>query len=175
MAELTPIKAETTSFNNIRILARFCEKIFIRKSDNIRRQQICCGFCMVNMREIKAGDLFWSDFEGKRSIGEVIDTDIGQGKVLMAEGDNEFWYDIVDLFPIPIGDEVLGDLGFIKGDKEGARIEFKRGPFSILKLDSGETWLMYRDEVRHLSKLEYLHELQHHHRAMTNFGLIFKE
>lgn len=130
---------------------------------------------MVNMRNIKEGDLFWTDFEGIRSIGEVMDTDIGQGKVLMAEGEREFWYDIIDLYPIPINDEVLDDIGFIKGDKEGERQEFKRGPFSILRLDSGETWLMYRDEVRHLAELAYLHELQHHHRSMTNFGLIFRE
>lgn len=130
---------------------------------------------MINIREIREGDLFWTDFEGNRSIGEVVDLDLGQGKVLMTEGENEFWYDENDLHPILVNDEVLENIGFIKGDKEGERTEYKRGPFSILRLESGETWLMYRDEVRHLQKLDFLHELQHHHRSMTNFGLIFRE
>lgn len=130
---------------------------------------------MIKMRDIKEGDLFWTDFYGKRSIGEVMDTDLGQSKVLMAEGENEFWYDVKDVSAIRIDDEVLADIGFIKGDKEGERSEYKRGPFSILRLNSGETWLMYRDEVRHIAQLDFLHELQHHHRSMTNFGLIFRE
>lgn len=129
----------------------------------------------MKILEIREGDLFWTDFEGTRSIGEVMDIDIGQQKVYMTEGERSFWYDVHDVYPIVIDDALLEEIGFIKGDKEGERTEFKRGPFSILRLDSGETWLMYRDEVRHLVRLDYLHELQHHHRAMTNFGLIFSE
>lgn len=130
---------------------------------------------MIKIQQVKEGDLFWTDFEGKRSLGEVIDRQIGQGKVLIDDGENAFWYAVQDLYPVAVTDDVLSDIGFIKGEKAGERVEYRRGPFSILRFDSGETWLMYRDEVRHLANLEYLHELQHHHRSMTNFGLIFRE
>lgn len=128
----------------------------------------------MKLREIKESDLFWADFEGERSIGEVMDIDIGQRKVLMTQGENTFWYDVEDLYPIPINAEVLEDIGFIKGEAEEDRVPFKRGPFTIIRGLEGETWMMYRDEVRHVTGLDYLHQLQHHHRSMTNFGLIFR-
>lgn len=131
---------------------------------------------MIKLQEVKTGDLVWADFEGKRSIGEVLDLDLAQRKVLLEEGENEFWYDVDDLYAIPIDDSVMDELGFVKGEVEGVGYRFDRGPFTFTRsFDGQESWLHYRDEVRHLRNLEHLHQLQHHYRSMTNFGLIFRE
>lgn len=132
---------------------------------------------MIKISEVKNGDIVNARFEDVVNMGEVEQVDHGERKALVSHGDQEFWYDEEDLSPVPFTIESLETLGFVEsGDPviKGSGRAFVKGPF-ILQFpeaaDIDHIHLIYRDEHRDLHGPIFLHQLQNHYHAMTNFHL----
>ncbi len=131
---------------------------------------------MIKLSEIKAGDIVNARFEDVVNTGEVIEIDGAEKKVLVAHGDQEFWYDINDLSPIPLTVNTLETLGFMPSpdpvlNNEGAA--YVRGPFIVRypEKNRNSMLLTYRDEHREISKDIAVHQFQNHYQSMTNIHL----
>ena len=134
---------------------------------------------MIKLSDLKEEDIVMVDFEGQMRTGDIIEISSGDKKVKVAHGENEFWYDFHDLHAVPIDADQLTELGF-KTVKEPASdgIIYERGPFSLQFVQKGtdrHALLHYRDETRHIHDLQFVHQLQHHYKGMTNFVLSWPE
>jgi hypothetical protein len=132
---------------------------------------------MIKFHEIQVGDIVMVEFDGQMIDGEVTELSRGEKKVCVAHGEQEFWYDINHLHPVPLTEEQLIKLDFEKvedPDQNGKGQLFVRGPFSLKFLNranDNELILSYRDEHRHLVEAIYVHQLQNHYKGMTNHEL----
>src|SRR5258705_13737498 len=86
---------------------------------------------MIRFHELKVGDYVQADFEGQRSEGEVIGLDGADKMVNVQTSVQDFWYTPDQLYPIPLDDNQLMQLGFEKEVYEDG-VKYKRGPFRIL-------------------------------------------
>ncbi len=129
---------------------------------------------MLKLNELKSGDIVLADFEGQKRIGDVLEVSRGDHKALVAHEETEYWYDLNNIYAVPLDDEILADLGFTKSEGGGDGTLFVRGPFTLQYVTNGpdkHCLLHYRDETRHVHNLTYLHELQNHYKGMTNHEL----
>lgn len=132
---------------------------------------------MIRLSEVKKGDIVNARFEDVTNTGEVVQVDREEKKALVAHGDQEFWYDIDDLTPVPFNVANLEKLGFFPTADpviKGSGTAYVRGPFIIQFPEEENTQkihLIYRDEHRNLNGSLYLHQLQNHYQAMTNMHL----
>ena len=128
---------------------------------------------MIRFHELKVGDYVLADFEGQRSEGEVIGLNEGDKMASVQTSVQDFWYTPDQLYPIPLDDNQLMQLGFEKEAFE-AGVKYKRGPFRILLPAPGnfshfEMW--YREDRRHHPDVHYVHQLQNHYLDMTKIHL----
>jgi hypothetical protein len=134
---------------------------------------------MIKLNSLKEEDIVMVDFEGQLRIGDITEISTGDKKARVAHGEQEFWYDFHDLHAVPIDNNQLTELGFkVVDDPSNDGILYERGPFSIQFVQKGpdkHALLHYRDETRHIHNLQFLHELQHHYKGMTNFVLSWPE
>lgn len=134
---------------------------------------------MIKLHDLKEGDIVMVDFEGQMRTGDITEISTGDKKAQVAHGENEFWYDFHDLHPVPVDEPHLFELGFRKSDDAAADgTLYERGPFTLQFVRKGgdqHCLLHYRDETRHIHDLQYLHQLQHHYKGMTNFHLTWPE
>lgn len=128
----------------------------------------------MKLTEVKEGDIVVADFEGQKRVGDVLEVSRGDKKALVAHGENEFWYDMADIYAVPLDHEILEELGFKKAEDQSGGLSYERGPFTLQYVASENdryNLLHYRDETRHVHNMQYLHQLQHHYKGMTNFEL----
>jgi hypothetical protein len=129
---------------------------------------------MIKLQEIKAGDVVMVEFDGQLIDGEVTEVSRGDKKVQVAHGEQEFWYDIGSLHPVPITEEQLLKFDFERVDDTGngqAQL-YVKGPFSVKILNNNNDMVLaYRDEERLLHDTVYVHQLQNHYKGMTNYEL----
>ena len=130
---------------------------------------------MIKLSEVKTGDIVNARFEDVVNTGEVLQVDREEKKVLVAHGDQEFWYDIGDLSAVPFTMDSLSMMGFLKTDDsaiKGSGIAFVKGPFIARFPDISDPKhmiLTYRDEHRDLHGDLFVHQFQNHYHSMTNF------
>ena len=131
---------------------------------------------MIKLSEIKTGDIVNARFEDVINTGEVREIDGAEKKILVAHGDQEFWYSVEDLDPIPLTVSKLETLGFMPSpdpalNSEGAA--YVRGPCVVRypEKDKSSMLLTYRDEHREISKNIAVHQFQNHYQSMTNIHL----
>jgi hypothetical protein len=118
--------------------------------------------------------LFWQILKARKGWETCLRLAGALKKARIAHGENEFWYDLQHIFAVPLESEILSELGFTKTTAEENLAVYERGPFSIRFVrehNDSFSLLHYRDETRHVHNMDYLHQLQHHYRAMTNFEL----
>ncbi|QHS62823.1 hypothetical protein [Chitinophaga agri] len=133
---------------------------------------------MINLHDVKAGDTVLVEYEGKTVEGQVLEVNREDKQVCVLTGEQEFWYELKDLYSIPLNEEQLLKLKFKKDESlsvNGQGEIYVRGPFSV-KLhtlpDGGPgTRLDYRDEHREIKGSITVNQLQNHYHAMTNFHL----
>jgi hypothetical protein len=134
---------------------------------------------MIKLSDLKEEDIVMVDFEGQMRIGDITEISSGDKKARVVHGNQDFWYDFHDLHPVPINTDQLTELGFKPvNDASSDGILYERGPFSLQFIQKGEdkhALLHYRDETRHIHNLQFLHQLQHHYKGMTNFVLSWPE
>lgn len=132
---------------------------------------------MINLHDVKAGDTVLVEYEGNMVEGHVLEVNREDKQVCLQTGEQEFWYDLKDLFSIPLNEEQLFRLKFKKDDISaiGNGNVYVRGPFSVklYELEDGHqaTRLDYRDEHRDIKHSITVNQLQNHYHEMTNFHL----
>lgn len=129
---------------------------------------------MIKMNEIKMGDYFMGEFEGKMWEGEVINLNHDEKQVCLATDVQDFWFDIGHIYPIPISDEALRKLNFLREDMPDGSVKYKKGAFRILipkPDDFSHMEIWYRDDKRHNPQIQYIHQLQNHYLQMTKVHL----
>lgn len=132
---------------------------------------------MINLSELKVGDIVLAKYEEQVMEGKVlqVDHELKQICVLTHE-EQENWYSPEDLHPIPLTEQELVKLKFVRTDEEavhGNSRAYVRGPFTVI-LSHGEepaTVLHYRDETRNIAGNIMVHQLQNHYAGMTLFHL----
>jgi hypothetical protein len=129
---------------------------------------------MIAYSNLKKGDLVVADYEGKKVKGEVIDLKGSSHQACILSGEQEFWFEAKDLYPLEIDEESLNALGFEKQLLDDGKVKYLRGAFRMVINQPGnfsdyEIW--YREDKRHITGSIYLHELQNHHLDMTKTHL----
>src|SRR4030095_351964 len=129
---------------------------------------------MIKYNQIKVGDLLIGEYEGKKWEGEVIRLNHAEKQVCLATDVQDFWFETEDLYPIPISDESLRKLSFVREDMPDGSVKYKKGSFRILATkpdDFSAMEIWYRDDKRHNPQIQYIHQLQNHYLQMTKVHL----
>jgi hypothetical protein len=130
---------------------------------------------MINLHELRTGDIVLAEYEGNRSEGEVIDVDREEKKANLQTAVQDFWFDSNDLYAIPLDEEQLAKFGFEKMEMPDGTVKYMRGPFRLLFSEKGnfsrfEMW--YREDRRHLTHSLMVHQLQNYFHEMTKVDLV---
>ena len=129
---------------------------------------------MVNFHEIKVGDYLQGEYEGKMWWGEVTGINNDEKQVALKTEVQNFWFEHDKVFPVPLSDEALMRLNFIKELDDNGEIKYKKGPFRILipkENDWANMVMWYREDHRFHPEIKYLHQLQNQYHSMTKMYL----
>ena len=129
---------------------------------------------MVKFSEIKLGDIFLVDYDGRRFEGEVNDIDHEDKLISLKNGEQEFYYAPDHLYPIPLDEDQLVKFKFKKEIATDNSVKYMRGPFRIQiphqnQFSDFEIW--YREDRRHIQHPIGIHQLQNHYHQMTKVDL----
>jgi hypothetical protein len=78
------------------------------------------------------GDLIQADFGEQCFDGQVTEVNHEDKQVCVHNGDQDDWFDVNDLYPIPVDDNQLQKLGFEKQVNEDKSVKYLRGPFRVM-------------------------------------------
>jgi hypothetical protein len=129
---------------------------------------------MIRFQDIKEGDIIQADFGGKRFDGQVTEVNHEDRQIRVHNGDQDDWFEVNDLYPIPVDDVQLEKLGFEKQLNADNTVKYMRGPFRVMipsKDQFNEFEIWYREDHRHLHHPIGVHELQNYYRQMTKVDL----
>jgi hypothetical protein len=129
---------------------------------------------MIKFNEIKTGDFLMGEYEGKMWEGEVTKLNGDEKQVCLATDVQEFYFETGNLYPIPINDEVLRKLSFLREDMPDGSVKYKKGSFRMLiqKADDfSHMDIWYRDDKRINPQIQYVHQLQNQYYQMTKVHL----
>ena len=129
---------------------------------------------MINLNELKVGDYVMVEFEGGMRRGEVRRLNKDEKQVCVETEVQDFWYEPIHLFPLPLNDEQLLLLNFTKDEMANGTVKYKKGSFRLVipakdNFSTVEIW--YREDKRHNPNIHYIHELQNQHLDMTKVHL----
>ena len=127
---------------------------------------------MLKLGELKEGDIVRIEDEGLSREGTVVDISREEKQALINNGVQEFWYDLDQIYPVPLDDEQLTRLGFVK-EVDGDSVKYMKGPFRIVIVNNNfsdiEMW--YREDRRHFNTPIGVHHLQNLYHNMTKVHL----
>jgi len=128
---------------------------------------------MIKFSELNIGSVVIADNDGDSKKGKVIDLN-GDEKQACVDTGQEFWYEMDQLYPVPLSDKELSELRFTKEIRSDGNVKYMKGPFRLLIAKEGdfshvEIW--YRDETRRFPHELSVHVLQNHFLAMTKMPL----
>lgn len=130
---------------------------------------------MINYNEVKIGDFVNADYEGQLSFGEVTNLNGDEKQVCVQITDvQEFWFATEHLYAIPLTEDALLDLNFIKETNADNSVKYKKGSFRLVTPIAGdfsklEIW--YREDKRHNPNVHFVHQLQNQYLDMTKIHL----
>lgn len=126
---------------------------------------------MLKLNEMKTGDLILAEYDGQWHEGEVIQVDPIDAKVFVMTGpDQEYWYEMKHIKPIPLDEAQLFKLGFQKQVLDDGGVKYMKGAFRVLLHKAGEFSnfeIWYREDQRHINQPIYVHDFQNKYAAMT--------
>lgn len=127
---------------------------------------------MLKLGELKEGDIVRIEDEGVSREGTVVDISREEKQALINNGVQEFWYDLEQVYPVPLDDEQLTRLGFVK-ETDGESVKYMKGPFRIVILnnDFSDIEMWYREDRRHFNTPIGVHHLQNLYHNMTKVHL----
>ena len=128
---------------------------------------------MIRFNDLQPGDRVIAEYEGQKWEGTVKELNREDKEVCVETSVQDFWFTPEHLFPIPLSDEQMINLGFsklpndngVKYLKDAFRLQIPReNDFNTL-----EIW--YREDRRDLKQPISVHELQNHYYQMTKMEL----
>lgn len=126
----------------------------------------------MKLGELKEGDIVRIEDEGVSREGTVVDISREEKQALINNGIQEFWFNLDQIYPVPLDDEQLTRLGFVK-EADGESVKYMKGPFRIVILNNNfsdiEMW--YREDRRHFNTPIGVHHLQNLYHDMTKVHL----
>ena len=129
---------------------------------------------MIDFNQIKIGDYVLADSGDQKWNGEVIELNHDDKQICVETEVQSFWYDPEDIYPIPITDESLIKLNFVREEEPDGTVKYKKGAFRILiprKDDFSDIEMWYREDVRSSPNVQYIHQLQNQYLQMTKVHL----
>ena len=129
---------------------------------------------MIKFNEIKVGDYVIAEYEGKMWSGEVNRLNKDEKQVCVETDVQEFWFEPEHLYPMPLNDENLLKLNFVKEHLTDGSVKYKKGSFRLLIPLAGDFShidMWYREDKRHNTGIQYIHQLQNHYFEMTKIHL----
>jgi len=128
---------------------------------------------MIKFNELKPGDLVIAEYDGQMWEGVVTELNNEDKEVCVETSVQEFWFTPEHLFPIPLSEEQLLKLGFVKTEVDGG-VKYMKDSFRVFlperdNFSNIEIW--WREDRRHLIHPINVHELQNHYRQMTKVEL----
>jgi hypothetical protein len=130
---------------------------------------------MIRMSELKPGDIVMAEFEGQRWDGVVKELNREDKEVCVETSVQEFWFSPDNLYPIPVSDEQLLKMGFIRHVNEDGSVKYMKDSFRILiprRQDFSHMEIWWREDHRYLHQHINMHELQNHYLQMTKVELV---
>lgn len=129
---------------------------------------------MIKFHEIKVGDYLIADNDGDKKQGEVTNLNGNEKQVCVNTGAQDFWYETEQLSAIPLDDDQLTKLKFLKEENEDGTVKYMKGAFRMMlpakdNFSRFEIW--YRDEHRQILQPINVHQLQNHFYDMTKVHL----
>ena len=128
---------------------------------------------MLKLNELKPGDLVLLNDEGVKREGTVVRVSYEEKQALVNNGIQEFWYKLENIYPIPLDENQLFRLGFVKEESNGS-VKYKKDSFRLVIPKEGdfsniEMW--WREDRRHFNFPIGVHELQNLYLDMTKVTL----
>ena len=128
---------------------------------------------MLKLGDLKSGDIVALNDEGIEREGTVVRISPENHQALVDNGIQEFWYSLDEIKPIPLDENQLMKLGFVKEDADGA-VKYKKDSFRLVTPKQGdfshiEMW--WREDRRHFNFPLGVHDLQNLHLDMTKVPL----
>ena len=130
---------------------------------------------MIKFNEVKIGDLVQVDYKGKTWEGEVSGLNGDEKQICVTTEVQDFWYDLEDVYPLPLNDERLLNLNFHKQENEQTgEIKYSKDAFRLVipaESDFTNIEMWYREDRRYHPDVHYIHQLQNHYLQMTKVPL----
>jgi hypothetical protein len=128
---------------------------------------------MIQFNEIKIGDYVIAEYEKQKWEGEVTRLNGDEKQVCVETDVQEFWFEPKHLFPIPLDEEQLLKLNFLKYENEDGFVKYSKGAFRIVVngKDFSQLEMWYREDKRHHPDVHFIHQLQNHYFDMTKVHL----
>ena len=128
---------------------------------------------MLKIGDLKHGDIIMVNDEGVNREGRVVQVSYEENQALVDNGVQEFWYSPEEMHSLPLDENQLLRLGFVREDMNGA-VKYKKDSFRLVtpkKGDFSNIEMWWREDKRHFSFPLGVHELQNLHLAMTKVPL----
>jgi hypothetical protein len=129
---------------------------------------------MIRFQDLKVGDFVIAEFDGEKWEGTVKDLNREDKEVCVETEVQEFWFKPDNLYGIPLSDEQLVKLGFIRQLNDDNSIKYLKGAFRVYlpnKDNFSDLEIWYREDHRVLHQPITVHELQNHYNQMTKVDL----
>jgi hypothetical protein len=128
---------------------------------------------MLKIGELQPGDIINVNDDGVEREGTVVSLSHEEHQALVDNGIQEFWYSPEDMKPIPVDENQLKQLGFVKEEANGT-VKYKKDSFRLVIPKEGdfshiEMW--WREDRRHFNFPIGVHQLQNLHHDMTKVPL----
>jgi hypothetical protein len=127
---------------------------------------------MLKLGELKEGDVVRIEDEGVTREGTVVDISREEKQALINNGIQDFWFNLDQIYPIPLDEGQLLRLGFEKESNEG-EVKYMKGPFRVVINNNNfsdiEMW--YREDRRHFNTPIGVHHFQNLYYNMTKMHL----
>ena len=128
---------------------------------------------MIRFNDLKPGDIVMAEYEGQKREGIVKKVASEEKEICVETEVQEFWYKPEHLYPIPLSDQQLSKLGFMK-EEDGPGIKYRKDSFRLHipgKDDFSNLEIWWREDRRELNRPISVHELQNHYYQMTKVEL----
>jgi hypothetical protein len=129
---------------------------------------------MIRFQDLKVGDFVIAEYEGEKWEGTVTELNREDKEVCVETEVQEFWFKPENLFGIPLTDEQLIRLGFIRQPNGDGSMKYMKGAFRVFlpnQDDFSNLEIWYREDHRNLRQPIAVHELQNHYNQMTKVDL----
>ncbi|MET0634575.1 MAG: hypothetical protein ABWZ25_01025 [Chitinophagaceae bacterium] len=128
---------------------------------------------MLKLAELKSGDIVSINDEGVQREGVVVKTSPQEHKALINNGIQEYWFEPQQLMALPLDDNQLSRLGFVKEEYNNG-VKYKKDSFRLAihhpnDFSTVEMW--WREDKRIFNHNIGVHTLQNLFLDMTKVPL----